>query len=87
MEQNIIKTFQDGTVQACIVAKQYSGRVFYRTTFRREYLHKASGEMRFAYDYDDYHIESLRKVARQSQQWLHSQKANAELTAANRQRV
>ena len=37
----------------------------------------------FFNDYDDHHLESLRKVARQSQGWLQEQKANSELTGRN----
>jgi hypothetical protein len=80
MDQKIIKTFEDGSVQALIVEKSWSGRAYYRTKFRRAFVKKSTGEMCFAYDYDDHHLESLRKVARQSQAWLQEQKANAELT-------
>ena len=83
MEDHIIKTFQDGAVQAVIVSKTRKDKTFYRMKLRREYLDSHSGEMRFSIDYDDYHIDSLRKVARLGQQWLQERKANSELTGRN----
>ena len=80
MDDKSIKTFEDGSVQAFIVEKSWNGRTSYRAKFRRAFVKKTTGEMCFAYDYDDHHLESLRKVARQSQAWLQEQKANAELT-------
>jgi len=80
MEDNIVKTFDDGSVQALIVQKSWNGRTVYRAKFRRAFVRKTTGDMSFAYDYDDHHLESLRKVARQSQAWLQEQKANSELT-------
>jgi hypothetical protein len=79
MEDNIVKTFEDGSVQALIVQKSWNGRTFYRVKLRRAFVKKSSGEMCFAYDFDHHHLESLRKLARQSQAWLQEQKANAEL--------
>ena len=80
MEENIVKTFEDGCVQAFILQKSWNGRTFYRARFRRVYAKKNTGEMAFAYDFDDHHLEALRRVARQSQAWLQEQKANIELT-------
>ena len=83
MEDHIIKTLQDGTVQAVIVFKTWHDRTFYRMKLSRQYLDRCSGEMRFGYDYDDFHIDSFTKVARLGRQWLQERKANAELSGRN----
>jgi len=82
MEDNIVKTFEDGSVQALIVQKSWNGRTSYRAKFRRAFVKKTTGEMSFAYDYDDHHLESLRKSPANRRPGSRSRKRTANSPAA-----
>jgi hypothetical protein len=78
MDDTIITTFEDGSVQALIVKRSWRNRVYYRASFRRVFV-KQNGDTGFSYDFDHHHFESLRRVARHAHAWLLEKQAKKEL--------